>query len=289
MVCDMLTKAAHKPHRLGKNMDKFGAYIAVLYMLGAGLAAASIRWRTFSDPSWITPSLLRRSLAYALCNGVSCVLLVLLIRGSAALYTYWTGQTFNYPHDPAINLALLLLAPVPLATWFTTMLLGWLHSSATSAARYDTVRHRKNGLTPPLRLNPGTALPAQFRSHDFSSVDLSDDEMVRELAHTHWRAINDAAASHGDATPALTARAQLLEAHLGSLPAQQAERIRGIYETASMPHAAELTRITAEHRKQRKQRLQRRAFTLRNIRRNTWLLIAVIGVASILRLIWLFS
>ncbi|HEX7991301.1 MAG TPA: hypothetical protein VF513_14210, partial [Stenotrophomonas sp.] len=122
-VCDMLNNATPKPGILGRNMDKFAAYIILFYMLSAGLAGASIRWRSFSDPDWIAPSLLRRSLAYALCNGVSCFVLLLLLMGSTALYTYWTGQTIRYPRDPAINLALLLLAPVPLAIWFTTVLL----------------------------------------------------------------------------------------------------------------------------------------------------------------------
>lgn len=270
-------------------MEKLGAYIVLFYMLATALAVASLRRRTFSAPRWIAPSWWDLSIVYAICNAVSCVLLMFIHKGTDILYTYWTAQIIDYRQYPTINLTLLLLAPIPLATWFTTVVLRWLRSSAITAARRETVRNRRWGLAPALRLDHGTTLPVQFRSHDFTRIDLSDDDVVREVARSQWQAIIDNAAGHGDMAAALTAQEQFLDVHLKSLPRQQAERIRSIYQDASMPHAGELKRITTEHRKQTEQRQERRAYTLRNIRQNTWLFVAAIAVAIILRVIWLFS
>lgn len=270
-------------------METIGAFVVLLYFATTALAAIFLRTNIWISKRWISPSLLARCSIYALSNGLACLLLLLLLGGAINLYTHLTGQTMHYRQPPAINLAIVLLAPIPLAAWFTRKALRWLRSTAEKAIRKERVLYRSWGITPPLRLKPGTAMPASFRQNDFSRIDLNDDEMVREIARTHWQAINDATASRGDVTSVLAAQAKFLGPHLKELPPQQAEHIRHIYHEAGAPHAREHSRINDTLRDQESQLKERRTYFLGNMRRNTIMLAWAFLIAVILRLIILFT
>lgn len=269
-------------------MEQVGAYIILIYIAGTLLGFGHLRWN-LSSKHWIAPTLVDRALTYALCNGIACVVMMLIIQSGNSLYTHWTGNTVAYRQHQALTIALVLLAPVPLAVWLTAVTLRRLRATAVEAARASAVHDRRTGFRPPLRLKPGTALPTTFRSQDFSRIDTNDDEVIREVARSHWQAINDTAASHGDIAPMLAAQARFLESHAASLPAEQAAHVHRIYEEASIPHAAELSRIADAQSTQAEELQARRNQRLKNTRWTVLLLSGVIIGAIILKVIRLLS
>lgn len=132
-----------------------------------------VRWRRW----------LNRALAYPLCHFfAACLVLALLEEVApylpAALARPDRSSTLRLVMEAVVlplPLALLLLK---CAIWTQRVVLGFEHWPMPPA-------------TPEAPL-PLAWVPPLPRRHDFSTVDLRDPELVRELARSHWRVAHEA-------------------------------------------------------------------------------------------------
>lgn len=258
-------------------MELLIRYVFLAYLIAgiAGLVWFNPRtfptnWPRLDHPS-APMRIINRALAYALCNAVAGFLILLLLSAMAAAYGHWT-EGAALPFLPAKNsfplLLWLLLCPILPATG----LLALMVRVQRSALRQERNTLRKNGVLPPVRLRPDTPLMDVSRGSDFGKVDLRDEEMVRELARGHWKAISHAMSTHGNVIEAAARQSEFLDKHLSTLEPALAKRVKEVYMEAGTPFLEEMARVEEVQQEQAEELLARREVFLRNVKRNLWLL-----------------
>lgn len=258
-------------------MESLIKYVFLAYLIAgvAGLIWFNPRTYPTNWPQLDHPSapirILNRALAYALCNAVAGFLILLLLSAMTGAYGYWSkGAALPFlPAKDSLPLLLwLLLCPILPATG----LLALMIRMQRSMLRQERNTLRKNGVLPPVRLRPDTPLMDVSRSSGFDKVDLHDEEMVRELARGHWKAISNAMATHGNVTEAAARQSGFLDKHLSTLDPALAKRVKEIYAETGTPFLEEMARVAKVQREQADDLLSRRELFLRNAKRNLWLI-----------------
>ncbi len=268
-------------------MESLIGYVFLAYLI-AGIAG--LVWfnpRTFPTnwPQLDHPSapmrVVNRVLAYALCNAVAGFLILLLLSAMTGAYGYWSKGA-ALPFLPAKNslplLPWLLLCPILPATGLLVLM---VHVQR-SALQQERNTLRKNGVLPPVRLRPDTPLMDVSRGSGFDKVDLHDEEMVRELARGHWKAIARAMAAHGNVTEAAARQSGFLDKHLSTIEPALARHVKEIYVEAGTPFLEEMARVAKVQRGQEEELLSRRESFMRNAKRNLWLVPLVLFITLFL-------
>lgn len=244
------------------NMDLFAKAVIAIYLLSGLIAFVAFRYPG-SGPNLDHPIDWRRRfnrmLGYAYCNLFSFLVSPALLGALSKPYLWLGGPTPSI-RGTAWSGVLLAVGPVPLALVLFHLLLRYQRWSRQQIMK----GLRKSGVLPPIAPLPGTPLPVSYRADGFDALDLHDDEIVRELARSHWRAINHAAASNGDVDAAHEAQCRFLDQHLPRLDAALASHVRDVYVNASVEPSRELARIAALKNEQALHLLERRKRFLRN-------------------------
>lgn len=261
-----------------ETMDRFSHAVIAIYLV-SGLVAFAAYVYPPSAPNLDHPVDWRRwfnrILGYAYCNFLSCMFSPVIIGALVKPYRWLGGPTLSIRDTPWSS-ALLVVGPIPLALVFFHFLLRFQRSR-----RRRTIKAlRRSGLLPPIVPLPGTPSPVPYRAHDFGALDLHDDDIVRELARTHWQAINHAAASSGDVDAALQAQHRFLDTHVPCLDPALAAHVREVYADASVAPARELARIASLKKEQAVDMLHRRKRFLQNslILSIVSILLAILGL-----------
>lgn len=217
-----------------------------------GIDSPSPGWRYFC-----------RFALYCASNLASCFL-------SPALYAAFVDLE-SRPKAQSPDLVALLLGPVPLAVLFYLGLARFLRGALRRERKYERIL----GLRPPLR---PTASPDSVRSRsgDFAQLDLSDPQIVRELARRHWEEINHGLASNRDAAKAEAGQRQFLDGFVPTLEPALAARVNELYMEETALHLKGFARLSAIQRDRALERAER----LRRYNRNA--LILGIGLTALL-------
>lgn len=260
-------------------MDRFSKVAIAIYLL-AGLIGFVAYWYPGSGPDLDHPigwrRMLNRVLGYAYANFISCLFSPLLF-GALAKTHAWLGGPAPQIRDTVWSGVLLIAGPVPLAVAIFRFLLRCQRRSRRRTLKVL----RRNGVLPPIVPLPGTPSPIPYRADGFDALDLRDDEIVRELARSHWQAINHAVASNGDADAAHAAQFRFLDQHLAQLDPVLAKHVRDVYVGASVEPSRELARIASLKREQARDLRDRRE----NFLRHSLILSIVAAVLALLGLI----
>lgn len=260
-------------------MDSWVLKILFLYVAVGALGAIAFFGYPIRQPDLDNPSDWRRAIArllgYAVCNLAACLVLLLLVDPLKALWTALGGTTPTIPPESPWRLALLLLAPIPFALAFFSLLLRfnrWIYRNRRGSLR-------RAGLVPEPRVRPDTPPMASYRATNFSTLDLQDDEIVRELARGHWQAMQHAVASGADVTVAQTAQRRFLDEHLAKLEPAVAAHAREVYTAASVAPSREMARVSALQLDKTAAMLKRR----KRVRRNYVFIVLLLFVSIIVK------
>jgi len=205
---------------------------------------------------------------YCAANFASCFL-------SPALYALLVDLE-SRAKATSPDMVVLVLGPLPLAVLFYVVSAKILRGRL----RYELKTERILGLRPPLR-PASSPEPVRSRSGEFTTLDLDDPQIVRELARRHWEEINHGLASNRDAAGAGAAQREFLDGFVPTLEPARAARVKELYVEESALHLKEFARLSGIQRDRALERAER----VRRYNRNALILSLVATAVAIVSLV----